>query len=435
MAGLYVFRMLGLFMVLPVLSLYGQSYQGATPALLGLALGVYGFSQAMLQIPFGFLSDKIGRKPMIAFGLILFGLGSVVAATADSVYGLILGRFLQGCGAIASVIMALVADLTAEENRTKAMALIGASIGVSFALALILGPLVTESVGLSGLFWATAGFSIVGLWLLWRRVPQPPPLRQPKDREWRTVLRDAELWRLNFGIFALHFVLMAAFIVLPRYLELNGWGREVHGWIYLPVMLLSFLAMLPFMILGERMGKVKLVYTSAIGLLLCVQLGLWGLSGSAVTAVVALFAFFMAFNLLEATLPSWVSKVASPELKGTATGVYSTWQFTGAFLGGAVGGWVLQVAGMAAVFGLCAVVLLLWLIVSLFQTPPAKPVRYSVRLPKEGDQLALQGLAEMPGVKQVTWVDSDCVALVQVDGRTFNTALLASYEWRPAESV
>ncbi|UTA47385.1 MFS transporter [Simiduia sp. 21SJ11W-1] len=434
LAGLYVFRMLGLFMVLPVLSLYGQDYAGATPLLLGLALGVYGASQALLQIPFGYLSDKLGRKPMIALGLVLFGVGSVVAALADSVYGLIAGRFLQGCGAIASVIMALVADVTAEENRTKAMAIIGASIGASFVLALILGPLLAASVGMAGLFWATAGLALAGLWLLWAQVPQAPQVMRPKDMAWGPVLQNLELWRLNFGIFALHFVLMAAFIALPRYLELQGWARDQHGWVYLPVMVFSFLAMLPFMILGERSGQVKWVFVGAIALLCAVQFTLYAFAGSAVTLVLALFAFFMAFNLLEATLPSWVSKVAAPELKGTATGIYSTWQFSGAFLGGAAGGWVLQNMGMQAVFGICALVLLVWLLVALFHVPPAKPVRFSVRLPS-GDHGQLQKLAQLRGVSQVTWVDSDHVALVQVDARNFNTALLARYEWWPAEAA
>lgn len=331
--------------------------------------------------------------------------------------------------------MALVADVTAEENRTKAMAFIGASIGGSFVLALIIGPLLAASIGMSGLFWTTAGFAVIGLWLLWRKVPPAPQIMRPKDMAWCSVLRDRDLWRLNVGIFALHFVLMAAFIALPRYLELNGWARDTHGWLYLPIMVLSFLAMLPFMIIGERSGKVKWVFVGAVALLVAVQLALYFMDGSALLVIAGLFVFFMAFNLLEATLPSWVSKVAAPELKGTATGIYSTWQFAGAFLGGAAGGWVLQQYGLQAVFGLCAAVLCFWLLVSLFQVPPIKPVRFSVRLPSGGDHTAMQRLAQLPGVRQVTWVDSDHIALVQVDGRTFDTGLLAKYEWWPADAV
>lgn len=428
LAGLYIFRMLGLFMVLPVLSLYGQGYQGASPALLGLALGIYGLSQACLQLPFGYLSDRFGRKPLIAIGLLLFAAGSLLAASADSVYGLIAGRFLQGCGAIAAVVMATVADLTAEENRTKAMALIGVSIGASFTIALILGPLISQAFGLAGIFWATAGLALAGLWVLWRLVPTvPKPARQPLN--WRSVFRDAELWRLNVGIFALHFVLMATFIVMPRYLEQQGFGRDGHWLIYLPVMLLSFLAMVPFMLWGERSGRAKWVYLGAIALLVLVQSALLVLPAAAWLALAGLFLFFMAFNLLEATLPSWVSKVALPELKGTATGVYSTWQFAGAFAGGAAGGLVLQWYGLAAVFLLCALVLVLWWAVACFQVPPGKPLQLRVQLPA-GE--SWQGLASLPGVRRATWVAEDATVLLQVDSRHFDQASLAPYRWQPA---
>lgn len=422
--------MMGLFMVLPVLSLYGQSYSGATTALLGLALGAYGFSQAVLQIPFGFLSDRFGRKPLIAIGLILFALGSVVAATSESVYGLITGRFLQGCGAIASVVMALVADLTAEENRTKAMALIGASIGMSFSIALILGPLITSHFGLSGVFWVTAGFALVGLWLLWRKVPAAPEVVVPAKLDWASVFRDRELWRLNVGIFVLHFVLMATFIVLPRYLEQQGLDREQHWMIYLAVMVLSFLAMVPFMILGEKYNKVKPVYLASIALLVLVQVVLFVLPGTALLAIAALFAFFMAFNLLEATLPSWVSKVAHPEVKGTATGVYSTWQFGGAFAGAALGGVVLQNFGENTVFLLCGSLLVLWFLVGLFHLPPLKPIRLSVQMPMGADASSMRALAVLPGVRQAIWVAADSTVLLQIDDRRFDRAELARYEWQ-----
>lgn len=432
LAGLYVFRMLGLFMVLPVLSLYGDAYTGATAALLGLALGAYGFSQALLQIPFGYLSDRFGRKPMITLGLLLFAAGSVLAATSESVYGLIAGRFLQGCGAIASVLMAFVADLTAEENRTKAMALIGASIGVAFSLALIVGPLVTEHFGLTGVFWLTALLSVCGLWMLWFVVPAAPAQSIPQTLDWGSVFRDVELWRLNVGIFALHFVLMATFIVMPRYLELNGLLREQHWMLYLPVMVLSFLAMLPLMILGEKRGKVKLSFIAAISLLIVVQVLLGLMPGSAFLAVVMLFGFFMAFNLLEATLPSWVSKVASKEVKGTATGVYSSWQFAGAFAGGAFGGYIFQAFGFTAVFGLCAAILLVWLLVALFQQPPALPVRIALQVPNGIDAIEVTRLSALPGVKQVTWVDAESTVLLQIDVRRFDNAAITMYQWRVA---
>ncbi|WP_390593315.1 MFS transporter [Simiduia litorea] len=433
LAGLYVFRMLGLFMVLPVLSLYGDAYSGASAALLGIALGAYGFSQAILQIPFGYLSDRFGRKPLITIGLLLFAAGSVVAAVADSVYGLIAGRFLQGCGAIASVLMAFVADLTAEENRTKAMALIGASIGVAFSLALIIGPLVTESFGLAGVFWLTAILAISGLWLLWYLVPAAPERVMPQRLDWGSVFRDLELWRLNIGIFALHFVLMATFIAMPRYLELYGLPREQHWLLYLPVMVLSFLAMLPFMILGEKRGKVKQNFIGAIALLAIVQVLLGWLQGSVLLGIMMLFGFFMAFNLLEATLPSWVSKVASTEVKGTATGVYSSWQFAGAFAGGASGGVVFQAFGFGAVFALCAVMLLVWLLVALFQQPPAPPVRLALQVPNGMDAIEVTRLSALPGVKQLTWVDTESTVLLQVDARHFDNSAISMYRWREAQ--
>lgn len=429
LAGLYVFRMLGLFMVLPVLSLYGQAYQGATPALLGLALGIYGLSQACLQLPFGYLSDRFGRKPLIAIGLLLFAAGSLLAASAETVHELIAGRFLQGCGAIASVVMATVADLTAEQNRTKAMAMIGVSIGASFTLALIIGPLITQAFGLAGVFWVTAGLALAGLWILWRAVPAVPrPVRQVLN--WPSVFRDPELWRLNMGIFALHFVLMATFIAMPRYLELQGFGRDDHWLIYLPVMVLSFLAMVPFMLWGEKSGKGKWVYLGAIALLVLVQAALMALPAAAWLALAGLFLFFMAFNLLEATLPSWVSKVALPEVKGTATGVYSTWQFAGAFAGGAAGGLVLQWYGLVAVFALCGLVLGLWWAVAWFQQPPAKPLQLRVQLP--AGETRWQRLATLPGVRQATWVAEDATVLLQVDSRHFDHSSLAPYRWQPA---
>lgn len=430
LAALYVVRMLGLFMVLPVLSLYGEAYRDATPALLGLALGVYGLSQAVLQIPFGYLSDRFGRKPLILIGLLVFLAGSLVAAVTDSVWGLILGRFLQGCGAVAAVVMALVADVTAEENRTKAMALLGISIGVAFAIAMVLGPLISGQWGLSGVFYVTAALAFAGVLILSRWVVEPARLVAQGALDWRSVIRDKELWLLNAGVFVLHFVLMAGFLAIPQLLEMAGLARSDHWLVYLPVMVLSFVAMVPFIVIGERKSRVKQVYLGAIALLLVAELLL--ARAQVATAVIgALFLFFMAFNLLEATLPSWVSKVARPDVKGTATGVYSTWQFMGAFAGGSLGGLVMARMGSKGVFMLCAALLVIWWLLALWHRQPARPQRIRISLGQVNAEPGLQSLAALPGVRQVTLVAEEAVIYLQVDATRFDPNQLAAYDWAP----
>lgn len=422
LALLYVFRMLGLFMVLPVLALYGDAYQGSTAFLLGVALGAYGFSQALLQIPFGVLADRIGRKPVIVGGLVLFALGSLVAAGAESVWGLILGRFLQGCGAIAGALMALLSDLTAEENRTKAMALIGASIGVSFALALILGPLLAAWGGLSAIFGLTAVLALVGIYLvIWRlpsaqRSPGRSAVADP-GHFWPT-LRHRELARLNLGIFTLHFILMASFLVVPLLLEQQlGIHRDSHWQVYTPLLAGSFVAMLPLLLIGERRGHIKLVFLGAIGLLALMELALHGAQYSLWLTLAALFGFFMAFNLLEASLPSLISKVAPAGVKGTAMGIYASSQFFGAFAGGATGGWLLQTGGPGAVLWLCAVLAVLWLAVAAFMRPPR--ALSSVLVPlrgRSGGDLA-ERMRELVGVEDVAVVESEQTLHLKVDPR------------------
>lgn len=373
---LYAFRMLGLFMVLPVLMLYSDDYQHSTAFLMGLALGAYGFSQALLQIPFGIWSDRWGRKPVIAIGLVIFAIGSVVAAMAESVYGLILGRFLQGAGAIASALMAMVADLTAEENRTKAMAAIGASIGLSFSIALVLGPVVSNFGGPAGIFWLTAAFALVGLLILVWILPNPPRSVAATTNTGLlgAVLKNRDLLRLDWGILVLHFVLMANFVVLPGLLQgvLNLEGDR-HWQVYLPLLVLAFAAMLPFMILAERKGKVKPVFLSAVALLGVMQLVLaLGFYQLAVPLLICLFFFFMAFNLLEANLPSLISKTVPGHMRGTANGIYSTSQFAGAFLGGSLGGAVLSWGGVLAVFMLCGAAIGIWWLLALPMSVPQK---------------------------------------------------------------
>ncbi|MFC3117201.1 MFS transporter [Cellvibrio fontiphilus] len=438
LAALYTFRMFGLFMLLPVLALYGTEYAHHSPFLLGLALGAYGFSQALLQIPFGVLSDRIGRKPLILAGLVIFVLGSVVAALAESVYGLIFGRFLQGGGAISAVVMALLTDLTSEENRTKAMATIGASIGVSFSLAMTAGPLLAAWGGVAAIFWLTALLGAVGIYILLKLVPQVAPSVRPK-REAVAVpallgetLLHPQLLRLNVGIFVLHFVLMSSFVVLPLMLQNQlDIPRNYHGLIYFPLLAFAFVLMLPFVIIAEKRRKIKSVFLLAVALLLLAELALMLVGANRILALLVLFVFFIAFNVLEATQPSMVSKIAPAGAKGTATGIYSTCQVLGVFGGGALGGWLLQEQGANAVFSLNALLIVMWLAVAWSMKPPH--FLASVLIPLEGKSAALadprillEKLRAVDGVAEAVIVASENTIYLKVDQRRVDRKQLAA---------
>ncbi|TNE95262.1 MAG: MFS transporter, partial [Gammaproteobacteria bacterium] len=376
LASLYAFRMVGLFMLLPVLALYAGQYTGSSAFLVGLALGVYGLTQGIFQIPLGFLSDRVGRKPVIVGGMLLFLVGSLLAALTDSMWGLIAGRAMQGAGAVASTIMALLSDLTTEQNRTKAMAAVGGSIGLSFAFSMIFGPILASKWGLSGLFWIAAALAVVGILILLWVIPTPATIVHNAEAEavpemFGQLLRDAELLRLNLGIGVLHFAQMASWVAVPVLLEQNlNFPRDQHWTIYLGAMGLSFLCMLPFIILAETRRKMKPVFVAAV-LVLGVGEVLLGSGGDhRWLFVFGLFVFFMGFNLLEATLPSLVSKSAPAGGRGTAMGIYSTCQFLGAFAGGVSGGYVAHHYGYEQVFWLAAGLILLWLIVALTMKKP-----------------------------------------------------------------
>ncbi|KXS53368.1 MAG: major facilitator superfamily transporter [Marinobacter sp. T13-3] len=438
LASVYAMRMLGLFMVMPVFVLLGSDLAGATPLLIGLAIGAYGFSQAVLQVPFGLLSDRVGRKRMIYIGLILFAAGSLLAGATDSIYGVIAGRILQGAGAIASVLMALLSDLTREEHRTKAMATVGISIGLSFSVSLVLGPMLGSVWGLSGIFYLTAVLALVALVIVARLVPKPHdhkisadthPAREMLGR----VLKDGRLLRLDFGIFALHFVLTSLFLVFPTMLQDKlGLAATSHWWFYLTVMVTSFFAMVPFIIIGEKKRKMKPVLCGAIALLSISTASLTVVGQSLWAAWGVLFLFFMAFNLLEASLPSLISKEAPAASKGTAMGVYSTSQFTGAFLGGTLGGLLLQMAGLEGVIGLMVISLVLWLLVALTMPVPQYTTSLTVPLHEVAaarfDEID-ENLRNLVGVKDVVIVEDGAVAYLKVDRQDFNQDQLAHLDF------
>lgn len=368
---LYIVRMLGLFMVLPIISVYGDQLTGATPFLLGLALGIYGLSQAILQIPFGRMSDKFGRKPMLVIGFLLFCLGSWLCSVSNSIEMLLLGRALQGAGAVSAVLLALVADSIEEKNRTISMAVIGISIGVSFGLSVVLGPVIAATYQIQGVFLFSLVLGFLALLLVLFLVPSTSNsvehMRTGSNRSsLSSVLFDPDLFRLDFSIFSLHFLQMCIWVVVPGVMvsELNL-AAESHWVVYLIVVGGGFILMAPFLRMWDRQGKVKLSMQIATGVLL-LALILMSQVDHFYLFMLGLLLFFWGFNLLEATLPSAVTKVANADAKGTATGVYSTYQFAGVFFGGAFGGWLLSVYTPVVVFYVAAVLAVLWLTLLCF---------------------------------------------------------------------
>jgi MFS family permease len=432
LAAVFSVRLLGLFMIYPVFAAYARNLSGANPYLIGEALGIYGLTQGLLQIPFGLLSDRVGRKVMIVLGLCLFAIGSAIAAVSNSIGGVIIGRALQGTGAVGSVILALVADLTAEENRTKAMAMVGITIGASFMLALVAGPIIANVVGVRGIFWLMVALALAGIAITELAVPNPRRLRVHRDAETvpaliGAVLRDRELLRLDFGIFALHAILTASFLVVPELLRDTLGVASRNQWIiYLPVLLVSVAFMLPAIIVAEKYRRMKGVFLTAVAALLVSQSMLYFGAHNIAVLLAALVLFFSAFNVMEASLPSLITKAAPADAKGTAMGLYSSLQFLGIFAGGIIGGFVHQRVGSSEVFAVTAGLGLVWLIAAVTM---AQPSYLTTRLlpiadGRVGDPEDLaKNLRQVPGVAEAVVVPDEKLAYLKVDSKSFDAAM------------
>jgi MFS family permease len=377
LASIFALRMLGLFLVLPVFALEARKYPGGDdPALLGLAMGIYGLTQGVLQLPFGMASDRFGRKRVIVLGLLIFAAGSFLAAAATDLQGLLIGRSLQGAGAVSAAVTALLADLTRDEVRTKAMALVGASIGLMFAVSLVLAPVLAQAVGLAGLFGMTGVLALLGVGVVVWGAPAAPNMAHQARGCLVDVLRHPGLMRLNLGVFVLHAVQLAMWVAVPALLVQAGLPKDQHWQVYLPAVLASFVLMGGMFAL-ERRGHLKKVFLAAIALIALVQLGLlvqaWG-SARLWPLAGLLLAFFCGFNILEATQPSMVSRLAPMPVRGAAMGLYNTLQSLGFFVGGWLGGWLVKSWGSPALFLCCAAAMLTWWLVALPMQAPARTV-------------------------------------------------------------
>ncbi len=435
LAAIFASRMMGLFMILPVLAISYTQYTDASPQLMGTALGIYGLCQALLQIPFGMVSDKMGRKPVILLGLSIFILGSVVAAMSQSIFGLIIGRGLQGAGAVGSVIIALVADLTPEDKRTQAMAIVGVSIGTSFGVAMILGPIINSFGGMSAIFWLTAVLGLLSMVVLLSFVPTPKDSHSHRDTDVLTedllaTLKNPSLRRLDFGVFTLHAMLSALFLLLPKVMTTLGLPTEQHWHVYVPALIGALFIMVVGTYIGESQRRMKEVVCSSTALLILSLLGFWQLSSTGLITLTGLMIiFFGVFSLLEACLPSLVSKIANPSTKGTAMGIYSTSQFLGIFVGGSLGGQILAHYGPNGIFITCLTLVSLWFTAALSM---AKPAYLSAQMLKVGitSRQAAEALSQhigtFPGVFEAEIREDDGIAYLKIDSKITSLEAIAS---------
>ena len=382
LASIFALRMLGLFLILPVFAVYATHLSGGdNHTLVGIALGTYGLTQGMLQIPYGIASDRYGRKRIIVLGLVLFALGSFIAAAGGSIHVIIVGRAIQGAGAISAPVMAFLADLTREQHRTKAMSLVGSSIGLMFALSMVGSPVLYQHIGMGGIFLVTGVLALAAIWVVMSVVPEESLAKIEGADHVETarlgdVFRNPDLLRLNLGIFSLHAVQMAIFVVVPlAMVSAGGLPVDEHWKVYLPVVLASFVLMVPAIFYAEKKDALKPVFLASIGLMAMVQLGFVFALQNFTALVILLLGFFVAFNILEASLPSLVSRTAPAGAKGAALGVYNTTQSLGLFAGGAAGGWLMQHHGRAPVFMFGAALIALWGIVAATMHVPQRAQR------------------------------------------------------------
>ena len=426
-SSIFALRMLGLFMIIPVFAVAGQSYQYATPALIGLAVGVYGLSQALLQIPFSLWADRFHRKPLIVFGLLLFALGGAVAAMSETIYGVIIGRAIAGAGAVSAVVMALLADVTREENRTKAMATMGMSIGLSFVVAFSVGPWLTTFVGISGLFWVT---TIMGMLAILMLFMVPKTTRHHKNYkqgylvQLKQVLKMADLNRLHVSVFSLHLLLTAMFIYIPSQLiEFAGIPLSKHGIVYLPLLVISLFFAFPSIILAEKYRKMRSIFLVAItGVIAGLIILIFGYESKYIL-LLGLGLFFIAFNVMEALLPSWLSKAAPIQSKATAMGVNASAQFLGAFCGGTLGGQLILLNNTAMGWSVLSAIAIIWLLISFGLAQPHYLTSIVLRLPenKQTDDWTSQLLA-IHGIEEVVVMSDQQVAYIKVDKQQLDDA-------------
>lgn len=429
LATVFSVRMLGLFLVLPVISVAARGLDGFTPMLAGLALGVYGLTQAIFQIPLGYLSDVFGRKRIITLGLLVFALGSVVAALSESIHGVILGRALQGAGAVAAAVLALAADLTREPQRTKAMAVLGVGVGFAFTVALAAGPFLHGRFGLGGTFWIIALLALCALPVLWWATPTPLVPRPPGDAGFnaalfRRILRSPELLRFDVGIFALHLALAAFFVAVPLQLVDALKIESADHWkLYVPVLLASVAGMVPLLVAVRRTARHAPIMALCIVSMIAAELT-FGLSGARPWAVaLGLWLFFVGFNVLEAMLPSLVSRLAPAGSRGTVMGVYNTFAFLGVFSGGALGGWLSGAVGVVGVYGLSAAALSMWLILAVTAPPLRLFDSVTLRLDERGSRDAerlLPHLVALPGVEDATVLATQGLVYLKIDRAAYD---------------
>jgi len=423
----FALRMLGLFMIMPVFAIYGQDLPGYSPLWVGLAIGSYGLTQALLQIPAGILSDRLGRRPVIFSGLVIFALGSLVAACSETIYGITAGRALQGAGAIAGAILALAADITREEQRPKAMGIIGVSIGMAFAVAMVAGPVLAPLIGLQGLFFITAAGAAAGIAVIHFMVPHTT-VKAPRGETVAVpamlgrLVKDTQLLRLDLGIFILHLALTAIFVALPLHLQKMHLAAETHWHLYLPALLISFILIVPMLIIASRKNMNLHFYLSAI-LLMAVSLAAMAVTAhSLILIFISILLYFTAFNFLEASLPAFISMLSPAGTKGSAMGIYSSCQFLGAFSGGIIGGLSYKLVGSSGLFLSLSGLMLLWFFISIAMHNPGKICTHTcttaIKDKRHADLLSKQ-LLLLDGVLEVVLSSAEQTVYIKADKQVF----------------